>query len=55
MLKITLVKSTICSPKKHREVVAGLGLSKLHKTVQRVDSPQIRGMINKVTHLLRVE
>lgn len=55
MLKITLIKSTICAPKKHCAVVAGLGLSKLNQTVQRQDSPQIRGMINKVGHLLTVE
>lgn len=55
MLKITLTKSTICAPKKHRAVVAGLGLSKLNQTVQRQDTPQIRGMINKVGHLLTVE
>lgn len=55
ILKITLSKSTICAPKKHRSVVAGLGLSKLNQTVQRPDSPEIRGMINKVGHLLTVE
>ena len=55
MLNITLVKSTICVPKKHRDVVSGLGLSKLNQTVQRPDSPEIRGMINKVGHLLSVE
>ena len=55
ILKITLAKSTISAPKKHRDVVAGLGLSKLNQTVQRNDSPEIRGMINKVGHLLRVE
>ncbi|MHB8057235.1 MAG: 50S ribosomal protein L30 [Desulfuromonadaceae bacterium] len=55
LLKITLKKSTICTPKKHRDVVAGLGLSKINQTVQRQDSPQIRGMINKVGHLLAVE
>ena len=55
LLKITLTKSTICTPKKHRAVVAGLGLSKLNQTVERQDSPQIRGMINKVGHLLTVE
>ena len=55
MLNITLVKSTICAPKKHRDVVAGLGLSKLNQTVQRPDSPEIRGMINKIGHLLSVE
>lgn len=55
MLNIKLTKSTICTPKKHRNVVAGLGLSKLNQTVQRPDCPEIRGMINKVVHLLSVE
>jgi large subunit ribosomal protein L30 len=54
-LKITLTKSTICTPKKHRAVVEGLGLFKRNKTVERNDSPEIRGMINKVGHLLTVE
>ncbi|MEI6827309.1 MAG: 50S ribosomal protein L30 [Desulfuromonadales bacterium] len=55
LLKITLKKSTICAPKKHCAVVAGLGLSKLNQTVERQDTAQIRGMINKVSHLLTVE
>ena len=55
LIRITLTKSTICTPQKHRAVVAGLGLSKLNQTVERQDSPQIRGMINKVGHLLTVE
>jgi large subunit ribosomal protein L30 len=55
MLKITLSKSTICAPKKHCAVVEGLGLTKVNQTVQRQDTPQIRGMINKVSHLLTVE
>lgn len=54
-LKITLKKSTICAPKKHRDVVSGLGLTRLNQTVERQDTPQIRGMINKVGHLLTVE
>jgi len=55
LLKITLTKSTICAPKKHCAVVAGLGLSKLNQTVKRQDTAAIRGMINKVGHLLTVE
>ncbi len=55
LLKITLTKSTICAPKKHCAVVAGLGLSKLNQTVLRQDTAQIRGMISKVSHLLTVE
>lgn len=54
MLNITLVKSTIGKPKKHRDVVTGLGLTKLNQTVERADTPEIRGMINKVAHLLKV-
>ncbi len=48
MIKITLVKSTIGKPKKHRDVVAGLGLTKLNKTVELPDTPEIRGMIAKI-------
>lgn len=54
-IKITLVKSGIARPGKHKLVLAGLGLRKLNHSVVRVDSPQVRGMINKVSHLLKVE
>jgi large subunit ribosomal protein L30 len=53
-IQITLVKSTIGKPKKHRDVVAGLGLTRLNQTVERLDSPEVRGMIAKVGHLLKV-
>ncbi len=55
MLKITLVKSGIARPGKHKVVLLGLGLKKLNKSVMRKDTPEIRGMINKVRHLLHVE
>lgn len=54
-LKITLRKSVIGSPKKIRATVTGLGLMKTGKTVLRKDTPQIRGMIRKVEHLVEVE
>ncbi|MBI3327937.1 MAG: 50S ribosomal protein L30 [Nitrospinae bacterium] len=54
-LKITLVRSGIGRPRKHKAVLIGLGLTKLHKTVIREDRPDIRGMINKVQHLIHVE
>ncbi len=54
-LKITLIRSTIHRPSSQREVVRGLGLRKLHSQVVRPDCPEIRGMIRKVSHLLRVE
>jgi len=55
MIKITLVKSAIARPGKHKAIVAGLGLRKLNGSVIRPDTPEIRGMINKVSHLVQVE
>lgn len=53
-LRITLVKSGIGRPKKHRVTLESLGLRKLHKTVVLKDTPQVRGMVRKVSHLLNV-
>jgi len=53
-LQITLIKSPIGKTRKHRDIVAGLGLSRLNQTVTRPDSPQVQGMINKVGHMLKV-
>lgn len=55
MLKITKVKSEIGRPEKQRKILKGMGLNKLNKTVILADTPQIRGMINKVIHLVSVE
>ncbi|MFH1147633.1 MAG: 50S ribosomal protein L30 [Pseudomonadota bacterium] len=54
-LRITLVKSAIGRPGKQREILRGLGLRKLGRTVVRKDTPEIRGMINKITHLIVVQ
>lgn len=54
-LAITLVKSMIGRPEKHRKVLRGMGLTKLNKTVQLEDTPAIRGMIFKVSHLVKAE
>ncbi len=54
-IKITLVKSPIARPGKHKIVLVGLGLRKLNHSVVRVDTPQIRGMVHKVSHLVKVE
>jgi large subunit ribosomal protein L30 len=54
-VKITLVKSGIARPGKHKVVLIGLGLKKLNHSVIRLDTPQIRGMITKVSHLVKVE
>jgi large subunit ribosomal protein L30 len=55
MLKVTKVKSVIGRPEKQRKILKGMGLTKLNKTVTLVDTPQTRGMINKVIHLVSVE
>jgi large subunit ribosomal protein L30 len=52
MLKVTLKKSPIKSPKRQRETVRGLGLRKLHQSRIVPDTPEVRGMINKVGHLV---
>ena len=51
-LKITLIKSYIGRPQKQREILRGMGLGKLNKTVMLKDTPEIRGMVNKVRHLV---
>ena len=55
MLKVKLVRSLIGRPRKQREVVKGLGLRKVDSEVIRKDCPEIRGMINKIVHLVDVE
>lgn len=55
MIKVTLVKSMNGRPEKHRKVLRGMGLTKLNRTVELEDTPSIRGMVNKVTHLVKVE
>ena len=55
ILKVTLVKSEIGRPEKHRKVLRGIGLKKLNKTVELEDTPSIRGMISKISHLVKAE
>ena len=52
MIQVTLVKSMIGRPEKHRRVLKGMGLTRVNKTVQLADSPAVRGMIQKVIHLV---
>ena len=54
-MTVTQVKSGIGSTKKIRATLTGLGLTKMQKTVTRKNTPEIRGMIRKVQHLVRVE
>jgi len=54
-LKIKQIKSYIGRPEKHRRVLRGLGLGKLNRTVLLNDTPEIRGMAQKVIHLVAME
>lgn len=55
MIKITLTKSTIGASPKQRKVVEALGLKKMHQTVEMAYTPQTRGAVAKVSHLVTVE
>ena len=54
-VKVTLIKSLIGTRKDHRATVRGLGLRRLNHTVELADTPQVRGMIAKVSYLLKVK
>ncbi len=54
-LRVTLVRSTAATPRRHRLWVRGLGLKKMNQTVEVEDTPANRGMINRAAYLLRVE
>ncbi len=53
-LKVTLIKSPIGAKKNHIASVRGLGLHRMHETVELKDTPEVRGMINCVNHLVKV-
>ncbi|MFH2125560.1 MAG: 50S ribosomal protein L30 [Pseudomonadota bacterium] len=52
--QVKLVKSGIGRPKRHRETLKGLGLTKMNKVMTLNDTPAIRGMVKKVEHLVQV-
>jgi len=54
-VKVTLVKSKFGRLPSHRATITGLGLKKINHTVELIDTPEVRGMINKVSYLLKVE
>ena len=54
-IKVTLKKSVIGRLRNHKACVAGLGLRKMHQTVEVIDTPANRGMIKKVAYLLAIE
>lgn len=53
-LRLTLIRSTIGRPKKQKATIQALGLRKMNQTVEKEASPQVRGMVKKVQHLLTV-
>ena len=55
VLRVTLVKSPIGYSKDQKATVRALGLRKMNQTVEHTDNPAVRGMLNKVSHLIRVE
>ena len=54
-IRVTLVKSTIGCKAEHRATVRGLGIRRLYQTVEVQDTPEVRGMINRVSYLVRLE
>jgi large subunit ribosomal protein L30 len=53
-VKLRLIRSGIGHPRRHREVLRGMGLTKMNKVVVLKDTPEIRGMIRKVSRLVEV-
>lgn len=54
-IRITYVKSAIGRTKDQKETIRALGFRRLNQTVERPDNPSVRGMVNKVHHLVRIE
>ncbi|MEJ2060956.1 MAG: 50S ribosomal protein L30 [Gammaproteobacteria bacterium] len=54
-LKVTLVRSLSGRLKAHQDCARGLGIRRIHKTVEVIDTPENRGMINKINYMLKVE
>jgi len=54
-IKVRLLKSTNSVKRGHRDTVRGLGLKRIDQVVELLDTPAVRGMINRVAHLVRIE
>ena len=54
-IRVRLLKSTNSVERGHRDTVRGLGLKRIDQVVELVDTPAVRGMINRVAHLVRIE
>jgi len=53
-LQLKYVRSVICTPVKHKQIVRGLGFTRLNQVIERPDTPAIRGMVAKVPHLVEI-
>jgi len=53
-LRLQYFRSAICTPEKHKLVIKSLGFRRLNQIVDRVDTPDVRGMVAKVPHLVRI-
>jgi len=54
-VRVTQIRSAIGYRRDQRATLKGLGIRKMHQTVELANTPEVRGMINKITHLLKVE
>ncbi|OED36304.1 50S ribosomal protein L30 [Chromatiales bacterium (ex Bugula neritina AB1)] len=54
-IRVTMVRSANGRLKKHQACARGLGLRRMHQTVEVIDTPENRGMVNKISYMLRVE
>jgi len=54
MIEVTLVRSGVTRPQTQQRTLRGLGLTRMHRTVRLKDTPAIRGMVRKVSHLVKV-
>ncbi len=54
-IRVTLIRSMIGRPEKHRKVLRSMGLTRMHKTIEMEDTPSLRGKIHKVMHLVKTE
>jgi len=54
MIKVRQIRSGIGCPREMRETLKALGLGKMHRVAERIDSPELRGMIKKIPHLVEV-
>ena len=55
IIRVTQIRSAIGFPKDQKATVKALGLRRLHQTVEHKDTPALRGMLNKIIHLLKIE